>query len=176
MTAFGRDAEDEGLDQDAFEQFEVEAQDDKDFTQIHHWINFHPDLLPIQRDLYNKLAAMVNTERRRRDNDTDVFPSLEILAVWLGLKRGDYVTPHLQQLIKVGAIAKRQRTVNGVRVRNIYAVRFAPPDGYDGPKNLKEIMALVKPIAVERTRVRRAAKTKSRQARRADQPTLEVIE
>lgn len=181
MTAFDPGDVGDGLDQDPFEQFELTALDEKDFTQIHHWVNFHPDLLPIQRDLYNKLAAMVNTERRRKHSDTDVYPSLELLAVWLHLKRGDYVTPHMEQLVKVGAIYKEtRRTGSGLRQRNRYAVRFAPPEGYEGPKNLTDVMALTKPIAAERTRERRAHKTASRKARRDGgddgQPKLEVVE
>ena len=130
--------------------FGVGAIDAPEYFGYENWANYHPRLNSIQRDLYAKLAGMVNTERRRARNDTEVWPSLELLAVWVCLSRGDKVLPHLKVLEQERMIEIENRRVNGIRVRNKYRVRFSPPPGYDGPTTMADIMAAGKVIVAER--------------------------
>lgn len=132
--------------------FEVEAEDDIDFAQVGTWAIFALGLTPVARHLYTIMVTMINRTR----GDTDVWPSLDLLAVWLGLSRGDKVTPYMDELIAAGAVDKRARRMNGLRSRNVYRVRRNPPDGWTGAKSLKEASQEAKLIVAERKTARDA--------------------
>src|SRR5690625_1149404 len=145
-------------DPDDFTQIiELEALDDPGFTQLGHWVSFCRELSPTSRKLYDLLAAFVN-QKRRSQGDTDVWPSLELLATSLCLSKGELVTPYMDELIQIGAIAKRTRTIGGMQARNVYGVRFNPPPDWTGPVSIDEIMADAKFIADDPDKMRAAAK------------------
>lgn len=124
---------------------EIEAEDEPGFVQVGHWILFNHHLSPVARCLYGELAAFVNRGRRRQ-GDTDVWPSLNLLAILIGVGKGDQVTPYLDELVQVGAIVRRARYDSlGRRTRNKYGVRFNPPAGHTN--HLGVIMAHLRPIA-----------------------------
>lgn len=126
--------------------FEVEAEDDIDFAQVGTWAIFALSLTPVARHLYTIMVAMINRKR----GDDDVWPSLDLLAVWLGLSRGDKVTPYMDELIAAGAIDKRARRMNGLRSRNVYRVRRNPPEAWTGAKSLKEASAEAQQVVAGR--------------------------
>ena len=129
------------------ELLEIQAEDDPGFAQVGHWVSFCFELSPQARALYVIMCAFVNQVRRRR-GDTDVWPSLELLAVLLCLGKDESVTPYMDELLHIGAIVKRgQKTADGMRTRNIYGVRFTPPPGWTGPVELDEVIAAAKEIS-----------------------------
>lgn len=115
------------------EPFDVEAEDDIDFAQVGTWAIFAIGLTPVARHLYTIMVAMINRTR----GDTDVWPSLDLLAAWLGFSRGDKVTPYMDELIAIGAIDKRTRRIHGMKTRNVYRVRRNPPENWAGALSLK---------------------------------------
>jgi len=122
------------------EVFELEPLDTPKHTQVGHWISFHPYVSPTARQLYVILAGFVNHHQRQQGN-TAAYPSMNLMAMLLGLSRSDKVTPYIDELIWLGAVAKRtQRTHGGMRARNIYGVRFNPPPNSDLPESLEQIL------------------------------------
>jgi hypothetical protein len=136
--------------------FDVEAEDAIDFAQVGAWAIFALGLTPTARHLYTIMVAMINRER----GDRDVWPSLELLAVWLGLSRGDKVTPYMDELIAAGAIEKRSRRMNGMKTRNIYRVRRNPPENWAGAKSLKEASLEAQGVVATRKAAKEAARRK----------------
>jgi hypothetical protein len=129
--------------------FEVEAEDDVDFAQVGTWAIFALGLTPVARHLYTIMVSMINRKR----GDDDVWPSLDLLAVWLGFSRGDKVTPYMDELIDAGAIDKRTRHMNGFKTRNVYRVRRNPPDGWAGAKTLKQASKEAQRVVADRKAV-----------------------
>lgn len=122
------------------EPFELEPLDTPRHTQIGLWLSFRSDLSPTARQLYVIMAGFVN-HHRRTQGDTSAWPSLEMLAILLTLSRGDKVTPYMDELIWIGAVAKRTRhTQGGMRARNIYGIRFNPPPGSNLPEGIDDIL------------------------------------
>ena len=122
------------------EPFELEPLDTPRHTQIGLWLSFRSDLSPTARQLYVIMAGFVN-HHRRTQGDTSAWPSLEMLAILLTLSRGDKVTPYMDELIWIGAVAKRTRhTQGGMRSRNIYGIRFNPPPGSGMAEGIDEIL------------------------------------
>lgn len=135
---------------------EIEAEDEPGFVQVGHWVLFNYYLSPVARCLYGQMAAYVNRIRRRR-GDTDVWPTLPMLAVLIGVGTGDQVTPYLDELVQAGAIVRRATyDPKGRRTRNRYGVRFNPPAAHTN--NLGVIMAHLRPIASKKENVAAEAK------------------
>lgn len=137
----------EGLDDS--QMLELEAEDEPGFVQIGHWVLFNYHLSPVARALYGVMAGYVNRHRRRR-GDTQVWPTLPMLAILIGVGTGDQVTPYLDELVQVGAIVRRSTyDPKGRKTRNRYGVRFNPPRGHTN--RLDVIMAHLRPIADGKT-------------------------
>lgn len=136
---------------------ELEALDQPTFTQVGHWLIFRHDISPTARHLYTVLAAFVN-QGRRNTGDTEVWPSLNLLAVTLGLSKGESVTPYLDELIQADVIRKRSTTIGGMKARNTYAIRFNPPPGTPAANGLGDLLAPLKEIASDPKAMSRAAK------------------
>ncbi|GAA1766344.1 hypothetical protein [Streptomonospora arabica] len=128
------------------DEIEIEALDQPSFTQVGHWVAFRSDLSPTARHLYTVLAAFVN-QGRRANGDTDVWPSLNLLAVTLGLSKGKSVTPYLDELIQARIVEKTTNTIGGMRSRNTYGIRFNPPPGERSTTSFVELLAPLKAIA-----------------------------
>jgi len=126
--------------------FEIEALDQPTFTQVGHWVAFRSDLSPTARHLYTVLATFVN-QGRRANGDTDVWPSLNLLAVTLGLSKGKSVTPYMDELIQARIVEKTTNTIGGMRSRNHYGIRFNPPPGEKATTNFVELLEPLKAIA-----------------------------
>ncbi|GAA0972820.1 hypothetical protein Q7689_00490 [Nocardiopsis tropica] len=137
--------------------FEIEALDQPTFTQVGHWVAFRSDLSPTARHLYTVLATFVN-QGRRANGDTDVWPSLNLLAVTLGLSKGESVTPYVDELIQADIVVKRTHTIGGMNARNTYAIRFNPPPGIATASSLKALLAPLKEIADDPKAMSKAAK------------------
>lgn len=155
----------EGVDDSQI--LELEAEDEPGFAQVGHWVLFNHHISPVARLLYGEMVAFVNRGRRRRSGDTDVWPTLPLLAVLIGVGSGDQVTPYLDELVQVGAIVRRASfDPKGRRTRNRYGVRFNPPRGHTN--HLGVIMAHLRPIADDKKRVAAEAKATRKviQARR----------
>ncbi|MET9713634.1 hypothetical protein [Nocardiopsis alba] len=137
----------EGLDDS--QMLELEAEDEPGFVQIGHWVLFNYHLSPVARALYGVMAGYVNRHRRRR-GDTQVWPTLPMLAILIGVGTGDQVTPYLDELVQVGAIVRRSTyDPKGRKTRNRYGVKFNPPRGHTN--RLDVIMAHLRPIADGKT-------------------------
>src|SRR5690606_3536915 len=136
---------------------ELEALDQPTFTQVGHWLIFRHDISPTARHLYTDLAAFVH-QGRRNTGDTEVWPSLNLLAVILGLSKGESVTPYLDELIQADVIRKRSTTIGGMKARNPYAIRFNPPPGPPDANGLADLLAPLKEIASDPKAMSRAAK------------------
>lgn len=136
---------------------ELEALDQPTFTQVGHWLIFRHDISPTARHLYTVLAAFVH-QGRRNTGDTEVWPSLNLLAVILGLSKGESVTPYLDELIQADVIRKRSTTIGGMKARNTYAIRFNPPPGTPAANGLGDLLAPLKEIASDPKAMSRAAK------------------
>jgi hypothetical protein len=82
-----------------------------------------------------KLYQLMRLRLNRKRRDQKVWPSGATLAVMMGMKRSDGVSPYVKELEKLGAI-----TVKGERMprRNVYIVHTDPEPGYDGPMVLEE--------------------------------------
>lgn len=139
------------------EAIEIEALDQPSFTQVGHWVAFRSDLSPTARHLYTVLAAFVN-QRRRSNGDTDVWPSLNLLAVTLGLSQGDSVTPYIDELIQAGIVVKTAHDIGGMKARNHYAIRFNPPPGTKVVTSFAELLEPLKAIAGDTKAMSEAAK------------------
>ena len=126
--------------------FEIEALDQPTFTQVGHWVAFRSDLSPTARHLYTVLATFVN-QGRRATGDTSVWPSLNLLAVTLGLSKGKSVTPYMDELIQARIVEKTTNTIGGMRSRNTYGIRFNPPPGERTVTNFVELLEPLKAIA-----------------------------
>lgn len=137
--------------------FEIEALDQPTFTQVGHWVAFRSDLSPTARHLYTVLATFVN-QGRRANGDTEVWPSLNLLAVTLGLSKGDSVTPYIDELIQANIVVKRASDIGGMRARNHYAIRFNPPPGEHTATTFVELLAPLKAIAGDTKAMSKAAK------------------
>lgn len=137
--------------------FEIEALDQPTFTQVGHWVAFRTDLSPTARHLYTVLATFVN-QGRRANGDTSVWPSLNLLAVTLGLSKGEGVTPYIDELIQANIVVKRSHTIGGMKARNTYAIRFNPPPGERAFTGLADILEPLKVIAGDPKAMSKAAK------------------
>ena len=126
--------------------FEIEALDQPTFTQVGHWVAFRADLSPTARHLYTVLATFVN-QGRRATGDTNVWPSLNLLAVTLGLSKGKSVTPYMDELIQARIVEKTTNTIGGMRSRNTYGIRFNPPPGERSTTSFVELLEPLKAIA-----------------------------
>lgn len=126
--------------------FQIEALDQPTFTQVGHWVAFRNDLSPTARHLYTVLATFVN-QGRRASGDTDVWPSLNLLAVTLGLSKGKSVTPYMDELIQANIVVKTTNTIGGMRSRNTYGIRFNPPPGTKATTSFVELLEPLKEIA-----------------------------
>ncbi|MFE1170485.1 hypothetical protein [Nocardiopsis sp. NPDC058789] len=126
--------------------FEIEALDQPTFTQVGHWVAFRSDLSPTARHLYTVLATFVN-QGRRANGDTSVWPSLNLLAVTLGLSKGKSVTPYMDELIQARIVEKTTNTIGGMRSRNTYGIRFNPPPGERTATSFVELLEPLKAIA-----------------------------
>src|SRR5690606_35297901 len=131
--------------------------DQPTFTQVGHWLTFRHDISPTARHLYTVLAAFVN-QGRRNTGDTEVWPSLNLLAVTLGLSKGESVTPYLDELIQADVIRKRSTTIGGMKARNTYAIRFNPPPGTPAANGLGDLLGPLKEIASDPKATSRASK------------------
>lgn len=157
------------LDTDGVDEsqvLELDAEDEPGFVQLGHWILFDYHLSPTARTLYGLMAAYVNRSRRRR-GDTDVWPTLPMLAVLIGVGTGDQVTPYLDELVQVGAIVRRATyDPKGRKTRNRYGIRFNPRPGHTN--ELGVIMAHLNPLADDKKAVAAEAKKTKKliQARR----------
>ena len=137
--------------------FEIEALDQPTFTQVGHWVAFRSDLSPTARHLYTVLATFVN-QARRANGDTDVWPSLNLLAVILGLSKGDSVTPYIDELIQTNIIVKTSHDIGGMKARNHYAIRFNPPPGEKIVTSFVDLLDPHKVIAGDAKEMSKAAK------------------
>ena len=126
--------------------FEIEALDQPTFTQVGHWVAFRSDLSPTARHLYTVLATFVN-QGRRANGDTSVWPSLNLLAVTLGLSKGKSVTPYMDELLQARIVEKTTNTIGGMRSRNTYGIRFNPPPGEKTTTNFVELLEPLKALA-----------------------------
>jgi hypothetical protein len=86
--------------------------------------------------LYMKIAMHVNVRR----GDQEAYPSLESLALMMGLGRGDRLSKYLKELESIDAITRRRVGAGGPgnRARNVYRVNETPPPDYAGPLNIAE--------------------------------------
>lgn len=89
--------------------------------------------------MYSTLRMHVNHGR----NDSVVWPGTDALAEIAGLSRGDKVKPHIDPLVRIGAVE-----VHVIRwgdrkqyARNFYVVHEAPPQGYTGWLSLADFYA-----------------------------------
>lgn len=102
-----------------------------------------------------KLYHFYRMHLNHKRDDGLVWPTMETAAVYLGLSRGDKVTPYMDELEAVGAIdATRQGQEDG---RYLVLVYEDPPDDFDGPVTLVEWYQVNR---AELDRRREAAKTK----------------
>ncbi|WP_431870755.1 hypothetical protein [Nocardiopsis eucommiae] len=137
--------------------FEIEALDQPTFTQVGHWVAFRSDLSPTARHLYTVLATFVN-QGRRANGDTSVWPSLNLLAVTLGVSKGDSVTPYIDELIQANIVVKTSNTIGGMKSRNTYAIRFNPPPETKVVTSFVELLEPLKAIAGDPKAMSKAAK------------------
>jgi hypothetical protein len=111
---------------------EIQAGRRAPFTQIGDWV-----LLSGVSDravsLYCRLAMHVNAQR----GDTDVWPALEVLAEFADFNKPESITPYMDELVVIGAVAvERVRYAGGLRARNRYTVHRAPTLDHAGPTSL----------------------------------------
>lgn len=101
------------------------------FVATPEWVVFS-GVSPQAIALYTVLLAHVNRERR----DGIVWPGMGSLAAMLGFKQRKSVQRYLGELVALGAVdVDRERSM---RRRNLYTVHETPPDGYAGPRSLRE--------------------------------------
>jgi hypothetical protein len=104
------------------------------YSQVGDWVMLS-GVDPKASALYWFLYAHVNQKR----GDSEVWPGKEIQAVFMKLSRGDKVDPYLKQLVGINAIEiRRERMANGMRTRNKYTIHQQPPEGYAGPRSMKD--------------------------------------
>ncbi len=107
-----------------------------------HWVS----LAPIRHQsvrLYTFLAAHINNDRRKKDDDREVWPTMNDLAEMMGFTRRDKVKPFIDELKAIGAIDVEQIPVagGGKRTRSKYVVHETPPPGYEGHETLGDFYA-----------------------------------
>lgn len=117
------------------EQMVMQAARRNPFAQVPDWILLAPDLSRQAKLLYWAMKAHVNTTRE----DTDVWPTQDMLAEMLGFSDGRKLRPYIKELIAIEAIKVRTiRHTRGMRKRSIYTVYEMPPEGYQGITELKQ--------------------------------------
>ena len=111
------------------------------FTQVGDWVML-ANIRHASKVLYWALSAHINSGRRR-EGDTDVWPTQEALAQMLGYSRADKVRPLLEELVAIDAIEIQKVPVpkGGNRERSIYTVHQTPPPGFVGLESLAEFHA-----------------------------------
>jgi hypothetical protein len=118
--------------------------------------------------LYHFYRMHLNRERA----DGLVWPTMETAAVYLGLSRGDKVTPYMDELETAGAIhATREGQEDG---RYLVLVYEDPPDDFDGPVTLTEWYQANRAELDRRraaAKVKRVARKAAKAARPADTPS-----
>ncbi|MFC3986654.1 hypothetical protein [Streptosporangium jomthongense] len=109
------------------------------FFQVPTWLLF-VGATPQARALYDILVAHLNLNN---DGDPTVNPSRETLAELMGMAQARSVDPYINELEKLGAVdVVRHKPVGKLRARNTYIVHHEPPDGYIGPRSMKEFYRL----------------------------------
>lgn len=107
------------------------------FTMVGDWVLLS-DLSPQAKLLYALLAAHINIV----EGDRKVWPSLETLAGWMGVKQPRSVSKYVDELVEIGALQKeQQRTADGLRTRNAYYVEGEPPAGLPTPTRFSDFYA-----------------------------------
>ncbi len=144
------------LDYDGGIEFETGRQAVDD-TDIPDWISLS-GISAGAHSLYTKLKMHCN----RRRGDAKAWPGTDVLAMMMGVSRGDKIAPYLRELVAIGAIGIRRERVPG---RYVYTIHSLPEDGYAGPVSLEEWYARHKAeIAAGR-----AARKRDRDHRKAAQ-------
>lgn len=120
------------------EQIEIAAGRRAPYSQLGDWVALS-GISDRAKALYWHLAMHINQQR----GDFEVWPSKELLAGWMGLKKADSVDPYLNELVRLGAVEKFQRrSYDGMRSRNRYVIHQEPPQDYTGVRSLKEFYEL----------------------------------
>ena len=111
------------------------------YTQVGDWVMLAKIRQPA-KVLYWALSAHINNDRRR-DGDTEVWPTQEQLAEMLGYSRADKIRPFLADLVAIDAIEIRKEPVagGGNREKSIYTVHQTPPAGWTGFETLARFHA-----------------------------------
>ncbi|MFF4292181.1 hypothetical protein ACFY0N_00825 [Streptomyces vinaceus] len=93
-----------------------------------HWVTF---AFSAQANrLYDLYNAHVNRDR----GDLIVWPTLDDLALMMGLSRGDKVTPYMRELETGGAVDVETLTKTGGNGRRyVITLKVHPPVGFTGP-------------------------------------------
>lgn len=93
-----------------------------------HWVSF--TFSAQANRLYDLYNAHVNRDR----GDMVVWPTLDELAVMMGLSRNDKVSPYMRELEAGGAIEVETVTKTGGKGRRyVVTLKVHPPAGYSGP-------------------------------------------
>lgn len=105
------------------------------FAQVGDWVLLAAVRAPA-KTLYWALSAHINASR----DDTVVWPTQDMLAEILGLRRGDKVKTYLDELVNINAVEvrKSRRYSTGMRERSTYIVHQSPPSGFTGLGSLQE--------------------------------------
>lgn len=107
------------------------------YTMVGDWVLLS-NLSPQAKLLYALLAAHINIA----EGDRKVWPSLETLAGWMGVKQPRSVSKYIDELVEIGALQKeQQRTADGMRTRNAYYVEGEPPAGLATPTRFSDFYA-----------------------------------
>lgn len=118
---------------DTAEQVECQVGRRAEYTQVGDWVLLAP-IRAAAKALYWALSAHVNSGR----NDTQVWPTLDMLAEIMGLSRGDKVKTYVDELVAIDAVnVAKTRYAGGLRERSVYTVHQSPPPGYGGLVSLK---------------------------------------
>lgn len=116
------------------EQLEIQAGRRAPYTQLGDWVL----LAPIRNQakvLYWALSAHINVSR----DDTEVWPTQDMLAELLQLSDGRKIRPYLKELEAIDAVKIRKVRYNGsMRTRNIYVVHQSPPQEFEGQEKLAD--------------------------------------
>lgn len=108
------------------------------FVQVPLWVVFGASAKA--RALYEAIAAHRDwwAGGNRSENVT-----LSVLAELIDVKKPSSVHPYVRELVELGAIdVVRRKTVDGMNAPNVYVIHTEPPDGFTGPRTVKEYRAL----------------------------------
>lgn len=128
-------------------------------TMIQDWVML-ADVSAEAKAAYAILQMHVNRQR----GDGKVWPSTRAIAKLLMKSRGDKISAPLKELAAIEAIDIRHG--RSMPRRNVYIVHQRPPEGYQGPLNLKEWYAANRPALNEaklKDKIARDARKKKKQ-------------